>query len=180
MPMLGNPNGVSMVDIVSRLKAQGLLVKLLTNGISSYALEDLWPRSKDRVIAALFDAIDAYYDDYPETTLSAESFPDDVVVIIRRAVTFLGSGLEYEWPPFRFTRYGIPVIRRLLRIDKKYEEDFEEFKKCGDFCVWPFFRESDARSIGVMVQVVGVQGHSASEKSREDEAESGTDVGSER
>ncbi|MDZ8119222.1 hypothetical protein [Pontiella agarivorans] len=131
-----------MIDIQGRLKARSLLEKILGEGISNYDLQDSWPESGDPAISALLDAFDAYYDDFPETQLTRSNFSSDVVQFMERSILFLSLVYEYEWPFFNFTFFPT-FLSKLCRSGEKWRLEYEKFKQCGDFDVWPFFRESD-------------------------------------
>lgn len=59
-----------------------------------------------------------------------------------RCAAFLGTDLEYEWPPYQWVSLRA-LFLRLIRRMKKIDQEFELFKSHGDFHVWPFFREDD-------------------------------------
>ncbi|GEM_PF-708470 len=136
-----------MIDRVAREKAIQLLVKIFTEGITNYCLEDNWPDgSPDYSLKAISEQLWFYYDESPEKILVRNVFGPDIIALIERCIAFLTSDLEYEWPKYSFETENRALIERILGLGKRRAAaQWAHFKSAGDIDAWPFLRIEDYR-----------------------------------
>lgn len=133
-----------MVDISSRKAVAAMLERIFQGELTNYQIEDFWPqKSDDRFIAELPDILWPYYDDQPEKPLRPGQFSDNGEAFLKRIILFLKSNREYEWPRWKSPVDGGSILGRLVKCLRKSSEDLENFKRYGDFDVWPFIRRAD-------------------------------------
>lgn len=97
----------------------------------------------DRALAAIRSNLWPYYcDTHTHRLTGTHALAPEAKDLFLRCALFLNSGLEYEWPPHQWIsfRYG---LMRLFGLRRRVEQGFENFKKHGDFEVWPFIRRQD-------------------------------------
>lgn len=133
----------------------------ILDDVSSGWLPEEYYRSKeakydDRIIKPMLEWCWGLYSDTRNHKLiGRDALPEEVLKTIARCILFLQTDKEYEWPYFdssnsllRFSLGEIVIsilsLGQYLR-DKKKEKGkkFEEFKKFGDYHVWPFHLQTE-------------------------------------
>lgn len=144
-----------MVDRDSRSRTQVLLKKIAlgraTNIESENEFYELFPRSKDPVVFALFRTVREMSGDKEHSLASAFSRGSEMRKRLCRWILFLRSDFEYEWPQDRLAP-GLRDIYRPSWLDKLLGRQFrllrsnEMYCRQGDYHVWPFKRVADFES----------------------------------
>jgi len=134
-----------MIDRNARDAAIALLKKILAEDITNYEFEDQWPdKSSEFVITAIAEQLWFYYDDYPKTKFMRAGLGPEVTSFIERAIVFLSSDVEYEWPEYSFATENRSLFERLFGLGKRRStEQWEKFKAAGEIDAWPFLRIAD-------------------------------------
>lgn len=96
------------------------------------------------------------YDDTKKHKLTgSDRLSDESLKIIARCILFLHSDREFEWPyfdtnnplfKFSFKEVAVSILTlgQYYRNRKKEEElSYNEFKKLGNFDIWPFIKQVD-------------------------------------
>ena len=111
--------------------------------ITSDEYNDDFPHDEaDPGLHAIYCNLWFFYSDYAHKLEGKHELTSEQKELFGRCALFLGSNLEYEWPPFKWIslKYG---LMRLVGLGKRIDQSFEEFKKSGDYEVWPFARRED-------------------------------------
>ena len=133
-----------MLDRVARDRTAELLRHLASGRISNDAFEDALPReTADAAVLAVQRAAWMLYSDLSEHTLTGKhALSAEARKAVARSIVFLYSDLPYEWP-----RQRCEGLARLFAgliglgwIPRYFEA---QWKRAGDFNVWPFIRHED-------------------------------------
>jgi hypothetical protein len=110
----------------------------------------------DPIIKPMLELCWGLYDDTRNHKLvKSDELTKEALKIISRCILFLHSDNQYEWPYFntnnplfRFSLMDLVLSILTLGLhyrDKREEQikSYCEWKKLGDYDVWPFFRKCD-------------------------------------
>ncbi|WP_256004870.1 hypothetical protein [Pedobacter deserti] len=116
-------------------------------------------KSDDEIIQPMLELCWGLYDDTRNHKLKGtDKLSNESLKIIARCILFLQSEQEYEWPYFNannpLLKFSLgEIIITILSIgqyyrDKRKEQEiaFAEFKKLGNFEVWPFSTKINTRN----------------------------------
>jgi hypothetical protein len=141
-----------MVDRTARFAAARLVHNFSAGAITNRDFEAEYPgSSRDPAIAAIYEQVFLYYDDYREHRLAdGDVPPTEVSDLLKRCEQFLMSDLEYEWPP-KIRIAGLRLwLTRLLGLSRRAKDlerrEIEQRRLLGDWDLWPFFRSADYES----------------------------------
>ena len=141
-----------MIDKIARSRARRLLKRVALGKITNFECEnefyDLFPRSSDPVIFALFRTVWGMSGDSECSLAPLFLRGSELRKRLCRWIVFLKTDLEYEWPKERLS----PGLRdicpptwfdRLLGMISPTTWATREFCSLGNHKVWPFLREAD-------------------------------------
>ena len=133
-----------MVNIAKRESAAKTLERFLNCEITNEDFMEAFPQDRDDpALLAVGDvAWFCYSEDRTHKLAGKHEPPAELRHLLENAVLFLQTELEYEWPPYRFVSLKNGFLK-LLGMRSMVERQFEEFKRAGDWEVWPFLRRSD-------------------------------------
>jgi hypothetical protein len=134
-----------MVDRASRRTAGELLRHLVAGQITNDEFEDRMPqKSPDPAIGEIFFAGWSLYSDQREYRLVGKHrVSSETRHLTARAVLFLQTDLEYEWPCRSMNQKFLLLLGSLLTLGYAERVAHKRFAHSGDFDVWPFIRRSD-------------------------------------
>lgn len=137
-----------MLNREKRQTAKRLVERFVAGEITNDEFKYRFPfDDTDPALKAIYCNLWAYYSDTHAHKLNGRHVlrPEEAE-IFERCAAFLGTDLEYEWPPYKWInlRYG---LMRLFGLSEKIDQQFERFKGHGNFDVWPFIRKSDYLSL---------------------------------
>jgi hypothetical protein len=145
------------VGLISNDDFESNLIDDVTNGW----LPEQYYRAKeakfdDKIIQPMLELCWGLYDDTRNHKLKgADKLSEGALKVIARCILFLRSEQEYQWPYFDqnspLLKFSLgEIIITILSfgqyyrdIRKEKEMAFEEFKKLGDFDIWPFLNKYD-------------------------------------
>jgi len=145
------------VGLISNLDFESNLIDDVTNGW----LPEQYYRSKeakfdDKIIQPMLELCWGLYDDTRNHKLNGrDKLSEEALRIIARCILFLQTDIEYKWPYFNThsVLFEFSLAEMILSIlslgqyyrDKKKEKKqaFKEFKKLGNFNLWPFLEQAD-------------------------------------
>jgi hypothetical protein len=131
-----------VVDRHAREVAAKLLRQFTDGLISNREYERSFPKSKtDPALWAIYVNTWFCYSDTSEHTLTNKyAVNDEQRAILERCVLFLGTDLEFQWPPPKFRLwYG---ILRLLGFGRTLKRREEQEMSIGEVDAWPFLRKT--------------------------------------
>jgi hypothetical protein len=133
-----------MVNREKRQVAKQLIEQFTSCEITNDDFRDGFPIDKlDPALEAIYCNLWVHYSDTRKHKLEEKhTLGPEAKELFRRCAAFLGTDLEYEWPPYKWVSVRW-VFLRLFRLTKRIDQEFEIFKAHGDFTVWPFIRERD-------------------------------------
>lgn len=132
-----------MVRKDKRKVAARLLSDLLDGQLTNEAFIAAFPRDRDDLILqAIADLAWLCYSDVRKHTIRENHIPQEHRRLLERALVFLGTNLEYEWPKFRFVDWK-HVLLRACGFGWVARRRFEVYRRSGDWDVWPFLRKRD-------------------------------------
>lgn len=110
----------------------------------------------DQIIQPMLELCWGLYDDTRQYKLTrSDKLSNESLKVIARCILFLHSDQEYKWPYFntnsplmRFSFKEIVIsiltLGHYYRTNRKEQlQSFIEFKKLGNFDIWPFFFQED-------------------------------------
>ncbi|KAA9326008.1 hypothetical protein [Adhaeribacter soli] len=133
----------------------------ITEEVSNGWLPEQYYRAKeaktdDPIIIPMLELCWGLYDDTRNHKLAgSDKLSDEALKVIARSILFLHSDQEYEWPYINLnsTLFSLTFEDFILSIltlgqhyrNKKEEQlqSYEEWKKLGDYDVWPFFSKAE-------------------------------------
>ncbi|MFN0254121.1 hypothetical protein [Pedobacter ureilyticus] len=133
----------------------------ITDDVTNGWLPEQYYRAKeakfdDKIIQPMLELCWGLYDDTRNHKLiGADRLSEEALKVISRCILFLKSDQEYEWPYFDqnnpLLKFSLgEIIITILSFGQYYrdvrkekEKAFEEFKKLGDFDIWPFLNQDD-------------------------------------
>lgn len=139
---------MGMVNREKREVARRLLDEFLKREITGEELADSYPRDKaDAAIGAIYERVWGYWDDgdtgrrVPQGQQQGEAR-----AVFERCMAFLDSNLEYEWPPVRWFKVSMALLRACgfrSMAERKARESLNQIRSHGNLEVWPFIRKED-------------------------------------
>jgi hypothetical protein len=113
-PLFSPIERLAVVDRTNRSIFAALLEKLIAGRVSNYEFEKQLPRSNDRAIMRIYqDFVWHLYGDDREYVLGRDgAVTEEARKMAERAIMFLRSDLEYEWPDY--PGHGGETRRQLL------------------------------------------------------------------
>lgn len=145
------------VGLISNDEFESNLIEEVTNGW----LPEQYYRAKeakfdDKIIQPMLELCWGLYDDTRNhKLLRTDKLPEEALKIIARCILFLRSEQEYQWPYFDqnnpLLKFSLgEIIITILSFGQYYRDirkeqkiAFEEFKKLGNFDLWPFINKED-------------------------------------
>jgi hypothetical protein len=137
-----------MVNREKRLLARRLIEGFAGGTVTSREIDADFPRDKvDRALGAIWRELWFLWDDFRTHTLTGKYAPtSEQRALINRCIAFLGSDLEYEWPPSKGASLRL-ILLRFLRLHERARtleaREFKELASAGEIEVWPFKRRKD-------------------------------------
>jgi hypothetical protein len=138
-----------MVNREKRDLAGGLIEKFLSCEITNDDFDKSYPTGEknDPAIDVIHDRLWGFWDDrHTHKLVGKYALDPEARALFDRCIAFLGSDLEYEWPPLEWRSLSQVFLRMigLRRIaDARGNEWTEKTRKLGKWDVWPFIREED-------------------------------------
>jgi hypothetical protein len=143
-----------MVNRGQRDFARRLIEEYMSCEITNDDFTNDYPtkEKEDRAIRAIYDRLWGFWDDLHTHRLTGKyALDSEARALFERCIAFLGSDLEYEWPPLEWRNLSQAFLRLvgLGRIADRRGEDWnEKVRMLGSWEVWPFIREEDYRKYG--------------------------------
>lgn len=152
------------VDLDSRRQFASLIRKFVNCKINSGDFFESEVRfdcikSDDPALKAIDGMLwSSYNEEWPHKLSGKNALTPQGVEMYNRCLLFLGSDLEFEWPDagrqFQQVRFGRVFGELTLGLtylvddflDKRSEAFMDNYRKAGEFEVWPFIRKSDYES----------------------------------
>ena len=135
-----------MVNREKRAIARRLVQQLVAGAITNDDFEDGYPRDRnDPALNGIYWQLWLLWNDSYTHTLPGDHSPKgETIVTLNRCTAFLGSDLEYKWPPggshsFKAILCKTFGFKRLFEAEVKQE--LERLSKIGNFNAWPFLNE---------------------------------------
>lgn len=83
--------------------------------------------------------------------VGADALSKDELALVARCILFLRSDREYEWPYFDTRSFFLKDLflsiitlgYHFYKRRKEHKRSFEEWKKSGDFDLWPFYSKAE-------------------------------------
>jgi hypothetical protein len=132
-----------LIDRTARKAALQLLVQWKAGRITNWDFEDTWPQTQDRGVKAIGERLWCFYDDFPKKRINTSALDTEVVALLDRCMSFLGTNAEYAWPDFDWMREGLSGLETLYKGKRTKARRWEEFTGNGDIDVWPFLHRSE-------------------------------------
>jgi hypothetical protein len=132
-----------MVDRISRDEGLKTLRELLDGGITNDEFVNRFPRAEhDPALSAILQAVWMQFSDRRIHKLTGCDSPaPELRAVLERCCLFLGTNLEFQWPPSK-SRIGKGLLQ-LIGLGRPMEAADKGYKSVGDFEVWPFLKRSD-------------------------------------
>jgi len=128
----------------------------LNGRITNWDLDDSGDRLEDDGACEIWGIIWTTYSDFPEfRAVGDRQVEGDLRQQYLRAILFLDTDLEYEWPPWdAIEAPGFPWLRNLL-TRRRFGREFHvaeaarimSWKDAGDLTLWPFVMEERIQHI---------------------------------
>ena len=133
-----------MVNLADRQRVAELIRGLISGAVTNRQFELDYPiASPDLGVREICTELWLYYDDFTEHSL-VELYSSNPAAraLLDRCILFLGTDLEYGWPPrIRFPSRRLRLLR-MLRMAKSAERlealELKRRNAVGDWDVWPF------------------------------------------
>jgi hypothetical protein len=113
-------------------------------------------KSDDEIIQPMLELCWGLYDDTINHKLvGKDTLSEQSLKVIARCILFLQSDREYKWPYFSehnpLFKFSLgEIVLSILSLGqyyrdkrKEHAEAFKEFKKLGNFDIWPFLNQQD-------------------------------------
>jgi hypothetical protein len=142
-----------MVNRIKRDNARQLLEKFLQGEITNDTFVNEYPPGEDddRAIASVYEQLWGFWDDRETHALTDKHrLSPDAMALFERCIAFLGSDLEYEWPPTKSWSVSQFLLRFLgmrKRADAEAKKWTKEAERFGDLNAWPFIRKRDIEEL---------------------------------
>jgi hypothetical protein len=143
------PGKTKMVNREKRDLARALIQKFLSCDITNDEFDNSYPTGdkNDPAIGVIHDRLWGFWDDrHAHKLVGKYGLDPEARALFERCIAFLGSDLEYEWPPLEWRSVSQAFLRMigLRRVaDARGNEWTEKARKNGKWEVWPFMREED-------------------------------------
>jgi hypothetical protein len=133
-----------MLDRVARDRTAELLRHLASGRISNDEFEGALPQeTTDSAVLAVQRAAWMLYSDLSEHKLTGEhALSAEAKEVVARSIVFLYSDLSYEWPQYRCEGL-VRLFAGLVSLGWIPRYFDAQWKRAGDFNVWPFIRHED-------------------------------------
>ena len=140
-----------MIHRPSRNQLALQLRRYLNGRITNWDLDDSGDRLEDDGASEIWEIIWTTYSDFPKfRAVGDRQVEGDLRQQYLRAILFLDSDLEYEWPPWAIGAPCFLWLRNLLtrgragrEFDAAEAARIKSWEEAGDSTIWPFVRKSD-------------------------------------
>ena len=140
------------VGLISNDDFEDAIMEDISSGnLPQYYSHTINLKQEDLIIKPMLELSWCLYNDVEEHHLTGpDKLSDEALKEISRCILFLHSDLEYQWPYFDiinpFLRFfwkdwllgAVTFGKHYCNQDKKLRKEFDQFRKTGDYDIWPF------------------------------------------
>jgi hypothetical protein len=136
-----------MISRKKRDLARQLIDRFFACEITNDELMNAYPSDRnDPALNAIYERLWGYWSDGHNRKSADDARNVETRALIGRCLAFLGSDLEYEWPPIQWFKPSVAMLRLIgLRkmAERRARESIKEMQRHRDLDIWPFMHEED-------------------------------------